>query len=102
LPLLLLLVAWFVGMSELLSEPQVINLTLKVINIIILNYFYQIDLPMAWLSLDEADNDLPRILTHLAAALQWLFNQTGAPLFSAHQSPQFPAINVENTNASHN
>lgn len=47
----------------------------------------QIDLPTAWLSLDEADNELPRFLAYLAAAFQQVDEQIGAPLGSAIQAP---------------
>ena len=33
---------------------------------------------MAWLSLDEGDNDLPRLLTHLVATLQGIDANLGA------------------------
>jgi LuxR family transcriptional regulator, maltose regulon positive regulatory protein len=52
----------------------------------------QTDHPAIWLSLDEADNDLPRFLAYLAAAFQQIDEQIGAPLLSALQSPQLPAI----------
>ena len=52
----------------------------------------EIDSPAAWLSLEEADNDLPRFLAYLAAALQLVDEQIGAPLLSALQSPQLPAM----------
>ncbi len=52
----------------------------------------QIELAVAWLSLDEADNDLPRFLAYLAAAFQQVDEGIGGPLLSALQSPQFPAI----------
>jgi len=37
---------------------------------LVISSFRQIDVPAAWLSLDEADNDLPRFLIYLAAAFQ--------------------------------
>lgn len=58
--------------------------------------------PGAWLSLDEADKDLPRFLSYLGAAFQQVHEEMGAPLLSTVQSPQLPAIKTENTNASHN
>ena len=59
---------------------------------LVVAWLKQIHLPAAWLSLDEADNDLPRFLTYLAAALQRVDEQFGASLISAIQSPQLPAI----------
>jgi LuxR family transcriptional regulator, maltose regulon positive regulatory protein len=47
-------------------------------------------LPVAWLSLDEADNDLSRFLTYLIAALQRIVPKIGEGALSAIQSPQPP------------
>jgi hypothetical protein len=47
---------------------------------------------MALLSLNEADDDLPRILAHLAAALPRLLDHNDAPLLTTHQCLQFQAI----------
>jgi hypothetical protein len=58
---------------------------------LVVDWLKQVDLPAAWLSLDEADNDLPRFLAYLAAALQQVDEEAGAPLQSSLQSPQFPA-----------
>jgi LuxR family maltose regulon positive regulatory protein len=44
----------------------------------------------AWLSLDEADNDLARFLTYLIAALQTVETAIGKGTVSALQSPQPP------------
>jgi LuxR family maltose regulon positive regulatory protein len=46
--------------------------------------------PVAWLSLDEADNDLSRFLTYLVAALQRVESKIGAGALGAIQSPQPP------------
>jgi LuxR family maltose regulon positive regulatory protein len=59
---------------------------------LVTSWLKHIDLPAAWLSLDEADNDLLRFLTYLAAAFQQVDQQIGASLLSALQSPQLPAI----------
>src|SRR5512133_4045922 len=59
---------------------------------LVVDWLKQVDLPAAWLSLDEADNDLPRFLAYLAAAFQQVDEELGAPLRSALQSPQLPAI----------
>jgi LuxR family maltose regulon positive regulatory protein len=59
---------------------------------LVVDWLKQIDIPAAWLSLDEADNDLPRFLVYLAAAFQQVDEEIGASLLSAVQSPQLPAI----------
>ncbi|MEV5026787.1 LuxR C-terminal-related transcriptional regulator [Paenibacillus sp. LPE1-1-1.1] len=46
--------------------------------------------PIAWLSLDEGDNDLLRFLTHLIAALQTIAENIGGGVVSALNSPQPP------------
>ncbi|MNO14883.1 HTH-type transcriptional regulator MalT [compost metagenome] len=50
--------------------------------------------PAAWLSLDEADNDTTRFLTHLVAAIQTVAVNIGDDLMSALKSPQPPSIEV--------
>ncbi|WKZ35054.1 MAG: LuxR C-terminal-related transcriptional regulator [Anaerolineales bacterium] len=47
---------------------------------------------VAWLSLDEGDNDSTRFLTYLIAALQTLAENIGARVLGALQSPQLPPI----------
>ncbi len=47
---------------------------------------------VAWLSLDEGDNDLARFLTYLVAALQTVAATLGEGVLSALQSPQMPPI----------
>ena len=47
--------------------------------------------PAAWLSLDEADSDLPRFLTYFVAALQTTVADFGAATMTALQSLQPPA-----------
>ena len=69
---------------------------------LVVDWLRQVDVAAAWLSLDEADNDLPRFLAYLAAAFQQVDEETGASLHSALRSPQLPAIKTENTNPSHN
>src|SRR3990172_6352302 len=59
---------------------------------LVVDWLKQINLQTAWLSLDEADNDPHRFLAYLAAALQQVDEEIGAPLRSALQSPQPPAI----------
>ncbi len=45
---------------------------------------------MAWLSLDEGDNDPTRFLTYLVAALQTIAANIGAGVLAVLQSPQPP------------
>jgi LuxR family maltose regulon positive regulatory protein len=59
---------------------------------LVVAWLNQIDHPAAWLSLDEGDNDLPRFLAYLVAAFQTVDEEIGAPLLSALQSPQLPAM----------
>src|SRR5512136_2827442 len=59
---------------------------------LVVAWLKQIDLPVAWLSLDEADNDLRRFLAHLAAAFHQVDEEIGASLRSALQSLQLPPI----------
>jgi LuxR family maltose regulon positive regulatory protein len=47
--------------------------------------------PVAWLSLDEGDNDLTQFLIYLVAALQTLAANIGAGVLAALQSPQPPS-----------
>ena len=46
--------------------------------------------PVAWLSLDEGDNDPTRFLTYLVAALQTIAANIGAGVLAVLQSPQPP------------
>jgi LuxR family maltose regulon positive regulatory protein len=48
--------------------------------------------PIAWLSLDEGDNDPTRFLTYLVAALQTIAANIGAGALAVLQSPQPPPI----------
>jgi len=47
--------------------------------------------PVAWLSLDEGDNDPTRFLTYLVAALQTISANIGAGALAVLQSPQPPS-----------
>ncbi|MFC1996522.1 LuxR C-terminal-related transcriptional regulator [Chloroflexota bacterium] len=49
--------------------------------------------PVAWLSLDDGDNDLSRFLTHFITALQTIENEIGQDALVALQSPG--PINIE-------
>jgi LuxR family transcriptional regulator, maltose regulon positive regulatory protein len=46
---------------------------------------------VAWLSLDEGDNDLTRFLAYLVTALQTIAPKIGAGVLAALQSPQLPS-----------
>ncbi len=48
--------------------------------------------PVAWLSLDEGDNDVTRFLTYLVAALQTIMANIGTGVLGVLQSPQPPPI----------
>jgi LuxR family maltose regulon positive regulatory protein len=48
--------------------------------------------PVAWLSLDEGDNDLGRFLVYLVAALQTVMADMGEGLLAMLRSPQPPSI----------
>lgn len=48
------------------------------------------DRPVAWLSLEAGDNDLPRFLSYLIAAVQTVKPTLGVRLLTALQSPQPP------------
>ena len=50
----------------------------------------QLELPVAWISLDESDNDLKRFLLYLIAALQTAEPGLGEKTLSFLQSPQTP------------
>ena len=50
------------------------------------------DRPVAWLSLDEGDNDPARFLAYLIAALQTVEPDIGAGVLAALQSPQPPPV----------
>src|SRR5437868_12055393 len=50
------------------------------------------DLPVAWLSLDEGDNDPARFLTYLVAALRTVAPKIGEGVLGVLQAPQPPPI----------
>ena len=51
--------------------------------------------PVAWLSLDEGDNDPTRFLTYLIAALQTIAPNIGAGVLGILQSPQPPPTEID-------
>jgi len=60
------------------KATPIVNLKSKIVN------------QVAWLSLDEGDNDPARFLTYLVAALQTIVADIGAGVLRALQSPQPP------------
>ena len=52
----------------------------------------QINLPVAWLTLDEGDNDPTRFLTYLIAALQTINEEFAAPALEGLRSSPPPAM----------
>jgi LuxR family transcriptional regulator, maltose regulon positive regulatory protein len=52
----------------------------------------KLNTPVAWLSLDEGDNDPTRFLAYLVAALQTIGSTIGAGVVGVLQAPQPPAI----------
>jgi len=48
--------------------------------------------PVAWLSLDEGDNDAARFVTYIIAALQTIARNVGKGVLPALQSPQRPPV----------
>ena len=51
--------------------------------------------PVAWLSLDEGDNDPTRFLTYLVAALQTIMANIGKGVLGVLQSPQPPPTEID-------
>ncbi len=60
---------------------------------LVVDWLKQANLPTAWLSLDEADNDLPRFLKYLAAAFQQVDEEIGGHLHNDLQIPR--AVEVD-------
>jgi LuxR family maltose regulon positive regulatory protein len=55
------------------------------------SWLEQVNLPAAWLSLDEDDNDLARFLTYLIAALQRIQPEVGTGVLALLQSSPLPS-----------
>ena len=53
-----------------------------------------IDLPSAWLSLDEGDNDLHLFLSYLLAAVQTVFHADGKEIQSILKAPELPPLSI--------
>jgi uncharacterized protein YggE len=54
------------------------------------DWLQQLDLPFAWISLDEGDNDPVRLCAYVVAALQRIqpdVGQTAQAMLQAHQPP---------------
>jgi LuxR family maltose regulon positive regulatory protein len=54
------------------------------------DWLRQLDIPAAWVSLDESDNDPTRFLTYFVAALQAIEATVGKGVLGMLQSPQPP------------
>ncbi len=52
------------------------------------------DLPAAWLSLDESDNDLHLFLSYVLAAVQTVFPEAGQEIQTILKAPELPPMNV--------
>ena len=59
---------------------------------LVVDWLRQTRLPAAWLSLEEADNDLLRFLLYLGATFRQVDEEIGAALQSSLQAPQLPAL----------
>lgn len=59
---------------------------------LVVDWLKQIGCPVAWLSLDEGDNDLSCFLCYLVGAFQQVDEQIGMSLPGALQSPQPPEL----------
>ncbi|MCB0123622.1 MAG: hypothetical protein KDE58_15325, partial [Caldilineaceae bacterium] len=58
---------------------------------VICDWLRTTELPVAWLALDEGDNDLLRFLAYVIAALQRVVPTVGQTVQAMMQSPQPPA-----------
>lgn len=58
------------------------------------DWLQSLDLPVAWLSLDEQDNAWPRFLAYILTSLQSLDPAVGAGLLGALESAQLPPLDT--------
>jgi LuxR family maltose regulon positive regulatory protein len=71
------------GKLTLISAPAGFGKTT-----LVSHWLEQVNLPAAWLSLDEDDNDLARFLTYVVAALQTIWPEVGTDMLNLlHSSP---------------
>lgn len=69
---------------------------------LVLDWINRIGLPIAWLSLDETDNDPRRFITYLIAAMQQVDKSIGQVATAMLQSPQPPPDEPMLTSLVHN
>ena len=58
------------------------------------DWLHGLNLPAAWISLDEDDNELVRFLTYFITALQQYDPAFGEDVLSILRSPQFPPVEI--------
>ncbi|HSF79678.1 MAG TPA: hypothetical protein VLA49_00490 [Anaerolineales bacterium] len=63
---------------------------------LVVDWLKQVDLPVAWLSLNEANKNLQCFLAYLVAAFQQVGEEIVVPFLSTVQSPQLSAIKIGN------
>ena len=73
------------GKLTLISAPAGFGKTT-----LVSSWLDQVALPVAWLSLDEDDNDFARFLTYLIAALQTIRPEVGKDVLALLQSSPLP------------
>ena len=61
---------------------------------IVSSWIQQVNTPVAWLSLDEQDNHLPRFLHYLIAAIQQIDRSIGVDILDALGSSQTPQVEI--------
>jgi len=75
------------GRLTLLSAPAGFGKTS-----LLSEWLQSLDLPVAWVSLDEQDNAWPRLLAYLLTALQAIDPSVGSGLLGTLESPLLPAL----------
>lgn len=63
---------------------------------LVVDWLKQVDLPVAWLSLNKANKNLQCFLAYLVVAFQQVGEEIVVPLLSTVQSPQLSAIKIGN------